>query len=175
MSEVRPLHWIARFFSSIRPGRPRPEDEAWALGLLSERESNLFSKMGNPDRRHAIAVTREVERQLDAGVDRHDEVLVASLLHDIGKTASGLRTYGRAIATLSGAVGGRSYAEHWQGGFGFTRKVGLYLRYPTLGAEMLEMAGSRAWVVAWAAEHHLPEEEWTVPVEVFRVVEAADR
>jgi hypothetical protein len=175
VSEVRPVHWVARFFSSVRPGRPRPADESWAIGLLSEREAAQFTKMSNPDRRHSIAVTREVDRVLDPDVDRRDEVLAAALLHDVGKTASGLRTYGRAIATLSGAVGGRSYAEHWQGGFGFTRKVGLYLRYPMLGAEMLEMAGSRPWVVAWAAEHHLPEEEWTVPVEVFRVVEAADR
>jgi hypothetical protein len=131
--------------------------------------------MGNPDRRHAIAVAREVDRRLPADADRRDEALVAALLHDIGKTASGLRTYGRAVATLSGAIGGRSYAEHWQGSYGFTRKVGLYLRYPVLGAEMLEMAGSRPWVVAWAAEHHLPEEEWTVPVETFRVLVAADR
>ena len=65
MSEVRPFHWIARFFSSIRPGRPKPEDEAWALGLLSEREAAQFTKMSNPDRRHSIAVTREVDRELD--------------------------------------------------------------------------------------------------------------
>jgi hypothetical protein len=175
MSELRPVHWAARFFSSIRPGRPRTADEAWALGLLSEREAALYRRMGNPDRRHAVAVARDVDAHLGADVERRDEVLAAALLHDVGKTASGLRTYGRAVATLSGAIGGRSYAEIWQGSVGFTRKVGLYLRYPTIGAEMLEIAGSRPWVVAWAAEHHLPEEEWTVPPEVGRVLVAADR
>ena len=80
----------------------------------------------------------------------------------------------KEAATLSGAVGGRDFAEHWQDTAGFTRKVGLYLRYPALGAEMLEVAGSHPWVVAWAAEHHEPEEEWSVPVEIGRVLAAAD-
>ena len=86
-----------------------------------------------------------------------------------------LRTYGRVLATLSGALGGRGWSEIWQDSTGFTRKVGLYLRYPILGAEMLQVAESDPWVIAWAREYHEPEEDWTVPVEVFRVVAAADR
>jgi hypothetical protein len=29
-------------------------------------------------------------------------------------------------------------------------------------------------VIAWAAQHHEPEEAWTVPLEVGRVLAAAD-
>jgi hypothetical protein len=176
MNRFRPLHWTARFFTSIRPGRPAAEDEAWARGLLTEREADLFGRMSNPDRRHAVAVAREVDRSLPAGTERRDTVLAAALLHDIGKTVSGLRSYGRVIATLSGAVvGGRVFAEFWQDSSGFTRKVGLYMRYPILGAEMLEIAQSDPWVIAWAREHHEPEDDWTVPVDIFRTVVAADR
>jgi hypothetical protein len=176
MTRFRPVHWTARFFTSIRPGRPAPEDEVWAKALLTEREGELFGRMSNPDRRHAIGVAREVDRTLPAGIERRDTVLAAALLHDIGKTVSGLRSYGRVIATLSGAVvGGRVFAEFWQDSSGFTRKVGLYMRYPILGAEMLQLAGSDPWVIAWAREHHESEDDWTVPVEVFRVVEVADR
>jgi hypothetical protein len=172
----RPLHWTARFFTSVRPGRPAAEDETWAAELLSDRERPLFARMSNPDRRHALGVAREVDRTLDPSTDKRDTVLVAALLHDVGKTVSGLRTYGRVIATLSGAVvGGRVFAEFWQDSSGFTRKVGLYMRYPILGAELLQIAESDPWVIAWAREHHEPEEDWTVPVEVFRLVVAADR
>lgn len=111
---------------------------------------------------------------LDAECDRRQEALVAALLHDVGKTVAGLGTYGRVIATLSGAIGGRSYAEVWQDTTGFTRKVGLYLRYPDLGAELLSVAGSRPWVVAWAREHHLPAEQWSVPEAIGRVLVEAD-
>ncbi len=175
MARFRPVHWVARFFSSIRPGPPAAADAEWANTKLTVREQALFGRMSNPDRRHAIAVAREVDRNLDPDVERRDTVLAAALLHDVGKTASGLRTYGRAVATLSGAIGGRAWAEVWQDTTGFTRKVGLYLRYPALGAEMLELADSDPWVIAWSREHHQPEEDWTVPPEVFRVLVAADR
>lgn len=171
----RPLHWSARFVSSVRPGPPRAADRAWAHGLLSDPERRLFDRMSNPDQRHAIAVARRVDATLEPDDPRRPALLVAALLHDIGKVAAGLRTYGRVIATLSGVVGGRSYAEIWQDTRGFTRRVGLYLRYPELGAEMLEVAGSDPLVVAWAREHHLDEADWTLPVESGRLLRAADR
>ena len=54
------------------------------------------------------------------------------------------------------------------------RAVGRYVRYPALGAALLEAAGSDARVVAWAREHHEPETVWTVPVAEGRVLRAAD-
>ena len=101
-------------------------------------------------------------------------MIKAALLHDVGKTVAGLGTYGRVVATLSEAVGGSSMATAWSESRGFTRKVGLYLRYPELGADQLKLAESDERVAAWAAEHHLPEEEWTVPVEAGRVLSLAD-
>ena len=92
----------------------------------------------------------------------------------MGKSVAGLGTYGRVMATLSEAVGGRSMARVWADRRGMTRRIGLYLQYPTLGAELLAVAGSDDRVVAWAAEHHEPEERWTVPVEAGRLLSAAD-
>jgi hypothetical protein len=88
--------------------------------------------------------------------------------------ASSLGTYGRVIATLAGAAAGRTMAEAWTQGKGFTRKVGLYLRHPVLGADMLAMANSDPLTVAWAREHHLPEEEWTLPPTIAHALKAAD-
>lgn len=179
---LRPFHRAGRFFSSIRPGPPSSADVEWARGLLSEGERRWFDRMSNPDRRHAVAVARAVGASIDEvrvdGRPLSDEerraVLAAALLHDVGKVQAGLRTYGRVVATLSGAVGGAAFAEAWQDTTGFTRKVGLYLRYPTIGSEILAMAESHPWVVAWAAEHHSPPEEWSVPTEVGELLAAAD-
>ena len=173
----RPIHWTSRAARSIRPGPPAASKVEWAEQHLNDREQALFARMSNPDRRHAIGVAMEASRQLDdLGLDddRRRAAVAAALMHDVGKSAAGLRTYGRVVATLSGAVGGKAFAEHWQDTAGFTRKVGLYLRYPELGAEQLMVAGSDPWVVAWAREHHRPEEDWTLPVEVGRVLAAAD-
>lgn len=174
MRRFRPLHWGRRFFGSIRPGAPPETDVQWALGLLSPAEQPLFARMSNPDRRHAIRVARAADAGLPEGIERRHEALVAALLHDVGKTVAGLGTYGRVIATLSGAVGGADLAELWQDTTGYTRKVGLYLRYPELGAELLAVAGSKPWVIAWSREHHNPEADWTLPPEIGRVLVAAD-
>jgi HD domain len=163
----------------LRPGGPRPDDEAWATSQLLEGEQQLWRSMSSADRRHAVGVARRVDDALgevDAVLARDDRrpVLAAALLHDVGKTVSGLGTYGRVIATLSAGVGGRDQALAWSETRGFTRNVGLYLRHPELGGDQLELAGSDPLTVAWAREHHLPADRWTVPAELGQILKAAD-
>lgn len=166
------LHLVRRFFGSLRPGGPGREAEAWVARVLQPGELELWRRMSNSDRRHAVGVAREVERALGSEVT--PPVLAAALLHDVGKVASGLGTYGRVIATLAGMTAGRTTATAWSEKGGFTRKVGLYLRHPELGADMLRMAGSDTLTVTWAAEHHLSEGRWTLPPSVAHALKAAD-
>lgn len=132
----------------------------------------LWVRLSNADRRHAIGVAREVERAL--GHEATRPVLAAAMLHDVGKTDARLGAYGRVVATLSGIVAGREQAREWKKGKGFVRRVGLYLLHDELGGDLLEMAGSDPLTVAWAREHHRPEEEWSVDVRVGRALKAAD-
>ena len=141
-------------------------------GILSPAQLELWHRMSGPDRRHAHAVAHRVERAL--GHEATPPVLAAALLHDVGKVDAGLGTYGRVIATLSGTIAGRQNAELWRSRSGFTRKVGLYLLHPDLGGDQLALAESDPLTVAWARQHHLPEERWTVPVEIGRALRDAD-
>lgn len=165
-------HLVRRFFGSLRPGGPSADDAAWVEEHLSPAELKLWGRMSNADRRHAVGVARRVVAAVGDGVT--DPVLAAALLHDVGKTAARLGTYGRVVATLSGKVAGHDMAMAWTETRGFTRRVGLYLEHPRLGADMLALAQSDPLVIAWTREHHLPEDAWTVPVEVGRVLHAAD-
>jgi hypothetical protein len=81
-------------------------------------------------------------------------VLAAALVH--GKTASGLATLPRVLSTVAISLAGRSRVTTWQGGL--TGRIGLYSRHPELGAELLAGAGSDKLTVAWAREHHRPED-----------------
>ena len=164
-------HLVKRFFGSVPIG-PSPADRAWVLDQLLEGEQDVWRKMSRADRRHAAGVARRVEVAL--GHEATRPVLAAALLHDCGKTVSGLGTYGRVIATLSGKMAGLDQAVAWTETSGFTRRVGLYLEHPRLGAELLGLAGSAPLTVAWTAEHHLPPEQWTVPVEIGQVLKDAD-
>lgn len=174
--KLRPVHRARRFASSLVGGRPSAADMEWAEGHLNEGERRYFGRMSAADQRHAIAVARDAEAgATDLPDDQRALAVPAALLHDVGKIAAGLGTYGRAVATLSGVVAGPHYADAWQERSGFTRKVGLYLKYGDLGAEMLQLAGSDPVVVAWSREHHFLPEDWTVPAELGTVLAAADR
>ncbi len=171
---ARTGHLVTRFFGSLRPGGPSREDSRWAESQLLDGEVELWRRMSGADRRHAVGVAHRVERMLGAEATR--PVLAAALLHDVGKTESGVGTYGRVIATVSGAAIGRDPAtiQDWTRTRGFTRKVGLYLQHPKLGGDMLAMAGSDPLTEAWTREHHLPEDEWTIPREIGEALKAAD-
>ncbi|MGI9576967.1 MAG: HD domain-containing protein [Microthrixaceae bacterium] len=173
--KLQPLHRTGRFFSTAFGGGPSAEDTEWALAQLSDREKRLFAQMRPSDRAHSIAVAQAVQRHYEAMEEVAPAwVMPAALLHDVGKTVAGLGVYGRTVATLSGWVGGAEMAEQWADTTGFTRRVGLYMQYPRLGAELLEVNESDPLVVAWAAEHHLPAEDWTVPADDGAVLAAAD-
>ena len=165
-------HLVKRFFGSLRPGGPGAEAEAWVASVLTPGQQELWRRMSGPDRRHAHGVARRVERAL--GHEATAPVLAAALLHDVGKADAGLRTYGRVVATISGKVAGPAMAELWMTKRGFTRKVGLYLLHADIGGDQLALADSDPLTVAWAREHHRPESDWTVPVELGRVLKACD-
>jgi hypothetical protein len=165
-------HLARRFFGSLRPGGPGAADRAWVESTLSPAELQLWQRMYGPDRRHSVQVARDVERAL--GVEATAPVLAAALLHDIGKLDSGLRTFGRVVATLTIRLAGRDEVVGWQRSRGIHRRIALYARHPDLGAQMLTLAGSDPLTVAWTREHHLGADQWTVPAPVASVLDACD-
>ena len=169
-----PVHLVRRFVGSLRPGGPKPADREWVEAVLLPAELELWSRMPGPDRRHSAGVARRVERAL--GDEATRPVLAAALLHDVGKLDAHLRTYGRVVATLAGATVRHDEVviRQWTTTSGFTRRVGLYLSHPRLGADLLRMAGSDPLTVAWAGEHHLPADEWSVEPAVAAALHAAD-
>jgi hypothetical protein len=174
---VRSRHLSVRFFGALRPGGPSPPDTEWVADILPPAAFELWSRQPGHDRRHTVAVAREVDARL-AGTSAAGDPrwLAAALLHDVGKVDSRLGVYGRVVATLSGAVGGRDRAYAWSERGGFTRRVGLYLRHPEIGAVSIRLAGGPEEAAVWAAVHHDPP-EWVridIPSEVVAALDAAD-
>ncbi len=165
-------HLSRRFFGSLLPGGPPRRDLEWVGEILTAGELALWGRMYGPDRRHSARVARQVQARL--GPDTPRTVLAAALLHDVGKLDSGLRTWGRVVATLSAKLAGADSAALWRKSSGFTRSVGLYLHHPDLGGDMLSMVGSDPLVCAWAREHHLPPDSWTVERRYAEVLSEVD-
>jgi hypothetical protein len=161
-------HLAGRFVGSLSAAGPSAAEEEWALSLCLPGEAALWRRMSGADRRHAVDGARRVAAALggEAGADR--PVLAAALLHDVGKVDAGLGTVGRVGATVVAMVAGRRRASRWPG------RIGRYLRHDQRGGQLLSAAGSDATTVAWAREHHLPPDAWTLPREVSAALKAAD-
>lgn len=167
-----PLHLVRRFLGSLSPVPLAAADETWAEGHLRPGEQALWRRMSRADQKHAVGVARQVVDRMGAA---ERAVVAAALLHDVGKVAAGLGTFGRVAATLVG----RRRGARWRGAGGVRGRVGRgrvgrYLHHDRIGADLLASAGADPLTVAWAREHHRPESDWSVPVEVGRVLRDAD-
>ena len=170
MSRLGPLahfaHLARRFAGSLSPRPPGRDDEAWVAGVLSPGEQALWRQMSAPDRRHGVGVARAVASAL--GPEATRAVLAAALLHDVGKVESRLGTFGRVGATVWASLRGRERAASGTG------RVARYLRHDVLGAALLAAVGSDSLTVTWAAEHHLSERQWSLPVPIAAALKASD-
>ena len=138
---------------------------------LLPSEADLWTRLSDADRRHAVAVARGVMDRLG---EAERPVVAAALLHDVGKLASGLGTAGRVVATLVAAAVRPTTVTSWSKALGFQRQVADYLRHPEEGGALLAEAGSDPLTVAWALEHHRQPDRWSVDRRLADVLHAAD-
>jgi putative nucleotidyltransferase with HDIG domain len=122
-------HLARRFVTSLSSREPDVADVGWADSQLLEKERELWHRMTVSDRRHSIAVARRFESLGESWT--RDEV-AGALLHDVGKAAAGLGTFGRVVATIAGPR---------------TARFRRYHDHERLGADMLAAAGSSAVTV----------------------------
>lgn len=167
-------HLASRFAGALSPAGPAASDEAWAEAALLDGERSLWRRMSGPDRRHALGVARDTIELLGGDADR--PVVAAALLHDVGKVEASIGTFARVLVTLLAMAAGRDRLVQWsrRGGSSARQRIGLYLTHDRLGAELLERAGSDRLTVAWAGEHHLAPERWSVDAKVGAALKAAD-
>ncbi len=123
-------HLARRFVTSLSTAAPEPADETWARGWLTPAEAELWARMSNQDRRHAVEVARRFrQRRPDATVAE----MAGALLHDAGKVEAGLGTLGRVAATVAGPR---------------TDRFRRYHDHEAIGAGLASAAGADAVTVA---------------------------
>ena len=166
----------------MRPGPPAADDEAWARSQLGTGERELWNRMSNPDRRHAVGVAREVVRRWPEieleppSPEPPRSVVAAALLHDVGKVESGLRTPARVVATLVWGVLDDGRAARWaeRPDSGLRSRLGRYRRHPEIGGQLLREAGADSLTADWAAQHHRDPDRWTVAAPIAFLLKACD-
>ncbi len=180
-------HLVRRFIGSLSSRPPEQSDEEWAVAMLTVGELGIWQRMSPQDQRHAITVAQDVAARLseveaaamksgwfDDVEDFRHSATVAALLHDCGKVVSDLGTMARAGATVLWAAAPSGIESSKLARLSAARRLVDYRHHPDIGGRLLVEAGSRPLVSAWAAEHHLNRQRWSVPPEVGLLLKECD-
>jgi len=140
---------VRQFFRAMLV-RVSLSERAIVEGTLSPAQAALFWRMAPCDQRHGL----DVYYALRDGGCQDEALLVAALLHDVGKAAARLTIVHRvAVVLIERAVPGwlaRSAGE----GKGWKAPFAAHLQHPQIGAAWAQAAGSSADIVTLIRQHH---------------------
>ncbi len=131
---------------------------AWNLvtAVLTPSQQQLFRQFTLSDQWHSYRVATMLQ---EAGHTHHD-LLVAALLHDIGKTKAPLSVFERSwIVLVQWFLPNR--VEQWGGGepVGWKRPFVVKMQHPEWSAQMAVQAGSTPLAVSLIRRHQDPLSE----------------
>jgi hypothetical protein len=150
-----------RQFANALLARVSPDDLREADEVLPLDAQRLFRRMSDSDQRHSLNVMRTLRRQGHTEPD----VLAAALLHDVGKSATWIALWHRAImvltkrfapGTLAWLIGGEPR--------GWRRPFVIHRQHSEIGAEWAAQAGCSPLTVSLIRRHqeplrHAPQDE----------------
>lgn len=165
------LYRAEQFFLALTAPLARTE-LGEAENLLSPPQRALFERMAAPDRRHALAVYRALRQQ----EVKDEAVLVAALLHDVGKAKCPPPLWVRVAVVLMERFAPRLLERIAEGDSrGWRRPFAVCRRHTEIGAEWAAQAGCSPLVVDLIRRHHTPisrpEDE---PDALLALLQAAD-
>jgi hypothetical protein len=125
-------------------------DYALASSVLSPDELALFRRMRRSEQLHSLNVLRTV--QAAGGTD--PALLVAALLHDVGKTVAPFYFLERVLVVLTRKFAPAAYHRWGQAEpRGWRRPFAIAVRHPEWSAQLLREAGSSPRCVELALRH----------------------
>ncbi len=155
----RARYRAAQFAGAVR-ATFEPVDISYVSSHLRQTENptallQLFRKMPRVEQHHGIRVCQALERQ--GYTDSH--LLVAALLHDVGKTVAPLRLWERVLVVLVERLFPKRVVA-WGRSAGNVKGIrrGFVVRrhHMAWGAELAAQAGAAVQTVALIRQHHNP-------------------
>lgn len=154
-----PAHLFSRFLDVATAQRLNAFEAAAVETWLTPETARLFFAQDDPDQRHGYHAALSV---IAAGVDDRD-VIMAALLHDIGKRHSRLGIVGRSFASVL-------ILAHLP----MTQRMETYRDHGLVAARELGELSAPSLVIDFALHHH-GDRPPTIAPDVWKVLLDADQ
>jgi hypothetical protein len=154
-----------------------PTDWDLVENLLNPSQVNLFRKMQKSEQTHSVRVLKALLRQ----GENHPDLMVAALLHDVGKSCFTLKLWERILVVLVKALL-PSLAQRWGCESpitltsssselrvpGWRRAFVIACQHPLWGAELVAKTGATPLSLSLIQNH---QEEMTAPTQAISSLE----
>ena len=138
MALSRPVYRAEQFWKALF-ARPRAGELAWVKEILSPSQFELFQQMQPSEQAHAIQVCAD----LKAEGRQEGDLLVAALLHDVGKIKAPLSVWERVWIVLGKKLFPKKVVQWGQGEAKGCRKAFVVAqKHPAWGAALVEESGA---------------------------------
>ena len=129
---------------------PAAEELARVRRTLTPPLMSLFGRMHASEQAHSLRVFNRLLAQREKDVD----LLVAALLHDVGKSRHPLRLYERVMVVLAKSLF-PGWVKRWGRGdpVGWQRPFVIAEQHPAWGAEMAAQAGASPRAASFICRH----------------------
>lgn len=140
---------IRQFWEALHAA-PTEYELAEVRGVLSPPLMVLFLQMQPGEQAHSLRIYRGL---CDRG-ETHPDLLVAALLHDVGKSRHPLRLWERVLIVLAQKLFGKRMKAWGQGQpRGWRRAFVIAEQHPAWGAELAAQAGASPLAVRLIRHH----------------------
>lgn len=166
MTVGRNYYRIRQFWDTLH-AKTKPEDLKLVRDLLTPAQRELFTRMQANEQVHSISVMKRLRCDMEGdSAEQSQDLLVAALLHDVGKSRYPLRLWERVIIVLSKALF-PGMVMKWGAGQpnGWQRAFVIAEQHPEWGAQMAAEAGTTACAIELIRQHQNFYPDNTVSIE----------
>jgi putative nucleotidyltransferase with HDIG domain len=134
-----PSHLFRRFFDVLTAKALTPDERVAVVGWLGPDLAGIFFAQSVADQRHGYHAVSVVRSRGESSPD----VIVAALLHDVGKRHSRLGVIGRSVASILMKLS-----------LPMSERMSIYRDHGEVGARELGSLGAPSLAIDFALHHH---------------------
>lgn len=153
MNLERLLYRLRQFLTALHQAPLTSADLDQARQVLTSRQMALFTKLQPSEQAHSLEVLRRLVEQEET----HQDLLVAALLHDIGKIRFPLQAWERGLVVLTKTLF-PNQTRQWGHGAprGWRRPFVVAEQHPAWGAQIASQVGASELTVELIHRHQEP-------------------